>query len=336
MIRDLPADGVVREAGAYRIPLQHYHTQAVCPGPSISSSGLRTIFNKSPRDFFAYSELNPDRFETAPSDALLFGRAAHALLLGDEVFEENFAVLPDDAPPRPTKAQVRAREGGRISDSARERFDFWESFDQAALGRTIIPDAWMVAIAHMSRALGAHPLVGPLFDGDAEVSLIWQDEPTGIWLKSRMDMHPRMGGVRADLKTCADASLRAVMREIGKYAYDMQAALGDLGSELVLGEKIESNVLVFVEKTPAFNVTAVEVAEDAIHFAKLKLRRAIDTFARCIETGDWPGKVEGIPKYDTPEWERHEIGEAQARGEFPRSFFAPVGSIGEGDSDADA
>jgi hypothetical protein len=329
VIRDLPRDGVVREAGAYRIPLAHYHTQAVCPGPSISSSGLRTIYIKSPADFWVHSELNPERFPSEPSDAKLFGRAAHALLLGDEAFDEAFYLISDDAPPRPTKAQIKAREKGRVSDSADARFRFWDEVDMISAGRELVPSSWYTTIGHMSQALAKHPLVGPLFDGDPEVSLIWQDVPTGIWLKSRMDMHPRMGGVRADLKTCTDASLRAVMREIGKYGYDMQAALGDVGSEIVLGETIESNVLVFVEKTPAFNVTPVEITETAIHFAKLKNRKAINTFARCLERNEWPGKVEGIPSYDTPEWEQHEIGEAQSRGEFPRSFFEPAGANGD-------
>jgi len=327
VIRDLPADGVVREAGAYRIPIRHYHTQAVCPGPSISSSGLRTIYNKSPADFWAFSEWNPNRYPSSDaSDALLMGRAAHCLIMGDEVFEESFFLLDPDAPPKPTKAQIRARDEGRVSDSARERFDFWDALEGDT--RDIIPAAWYADIHHMSRALAAHPLVAPLFDGEPEVSLIWQDEPTGLWVKSRMDMHPSMGGIRADLKTATDVSLRAVMRSIGKYSYDMQAALGSLGAEIVLGERIESSVLVFAQTTPPYSVSPIEIDDEALHWAKLKNRKALDTAARCLETGDWPGPVEGIPKYAPPDWEQDELAEAQSRGEFPRSFFAPAGASG--------
>lgn len=319
MIRDLPADGVVREAGAYRIPMTHYHSQAVCPGPSVSSSGLRTVYLASPADFWAFSDLNPARFSQKTTEALIFGRAFHSAVFDDE---PTFVVLPDDAPARPTAPQINARCEGRISDSAAERFAFWDDFDARAEGRDIIPPAWGETFGHMSRALAAHPLVGPLFDGDPEVSLIWQDEPTGLWIKSRMDMHPRMGGVRADLKTTTDASLRAVMREIQRRGYDMQAALGDLGAEIVLGERIESSVLVFIEKAPPFNVTPVEITGEAIGLAKLKLRKAINTVARCLASGDWPGKVEGVPQYRPSEYDLLEIAEAQERGEVPISFFA--------------
>lgn len=313
LIRDLPDDGVIREAGAYRMPIDHYHTQC-CDGPSISSGGLRTIYNKSAADYWAFSDLNPARYERPDSDALNFGRAAHALLLGDEVFDDNFLVLSDDAPPKPTKAQMRARREGRMSASANERFSFWDAFLRVQCGRTVVAQTWMDDIRAMSAALAAHPLVGPLFDGEAEVSLIWRDEPTGVWIKSRPDMLPRMGDVKGDLKTTADASLRAVMRDITKHGYDMQAALGAMGCEEVLGQTISSDAIVFAQKTPPYHVTLVEVPEAALHWGKLKCRLAIDEFARCLETGTWPGPVEGVAVYHTPDWQTDEIEARRAEG----------------------
>lgn len=311
---------IITEPGAYRMSIEWYHQQC-CAGPSISSGGLRTIELQSPADFWAYSTLNPKRFQKPESDALNFGRAAHALLLGDEVFEDKFVVLQDDAPRRPTKAQISARREGRVSEVAKKSFYYWDQFDQIAAGRTIIDIAWMDAIRYMSEALAAHPLVGPLFDGHAEVSLIWQDEPTGVWLKARPDMLPRLGGVKGDLKTAADVSLRAVMRDIRKFGYDMQAALGCIGAELVLGQTIESDVTVFIQKQPPFSVTPVEITVDAMHWSKLRLRRGINTFARCLETGDWPGPVEGIPQFTVSDLEREAIAADQIAGLLPRDFF---------------
>lgn len=313
MIRDLPEDGVVREPGAYRVPIDHYHSQAICLGPSISSGGLRTIWNQSPADFWAYSELNPDRYERNESPALAFGRAAHALLLGDEVFGERFAILPDSAPHRPTATQVKAAYRGRFSDSYLERVEFWEAFDSTAAGKTIVSETDMEHIRLMSLALAAHPLVGPLFDGHAEVSLIWQDEQTGVWIKARPDMLPRMEDVKGDLKTTADASLRAIMRDIGKHGYDMQAALGCVGCEIVLDRQITSDVMVFVQKSPPYHISPVEIPEDALHWGKLKCRAAINRFAECLAKGDWPGPVEGVPKYSQTERDLHIMGQDQGR-----------------------
>jgi hypothetical protein len=322
-IKDLPADGVVREDGAYRIPIEDYHRQAICPGKSVSSSGLRTIELQSPADFYAFSELNPEREEKPETDALTFGRAAHALLLGDEIFEDGFAVVPEGAPPRPLKSQINARlAGGKLTSSADERFSFWDPFDEAARGKTVVREADMRTIGKMSAALAVHPLVGPLFIGEPEVSLIWQDWKTGVWLKSRPDMLPAMGDIRADLKTTNDASLRAVMRDISKRGYHMQAALADIGCEVCLDRQIATDVLVFIQKTAPYHVTPVEIKPNAIHWAKVRLRRAIDTFAACVEANVWPGYTDGVPQYDIPSWEEEMLAAEQVAGTLPRGFYA--------------
>lgn len=121
---DIPfiADGEpVPGPGAYRMSLQHYHTQACCPGPSISSSGLRTIFSESPWHFWASSDLNPDRYpERDTSDALILGRAAHSLLLGDEVFDDHFIYVPKDAPSarQPCRSKPYARRAAQSEGEA--------------------------------------------------------------------------------------------------------------------------------------------------------------------------------------------------------------------------
>ncbi len=320
-VRDLPLDGVVREPGAYRMPLGVYHTQAVCPGPSFSSSGLRTILMDSPAGFWAFSEMNPERFVQDPTDALIFGRAAHALLLGDEVFDEHFVVLDDDAPRRPTKPQIKARAEGRITPAARASFDYWETID--GFGLTPIPGAWMEHITGMSRSLQAHPLIGPLFDGTPEVSLIWQDEQTGLWLKARPDMLPQLGEAIADLKTTRDASKAAVLRDTARHGYAMQLELARIGYEQVTGQRIENAVLVYVQKTPPYHVSAVEIAADALHYAGLRLRRAIQVAAECLDLGRWPAPVEGILRFDLLPGEQERIADEIATGALPASFHAP-------------
>ena len=45
------------------LPIDRYHAADICDGPSISSSGLRTIFSKSPAHFWAESALNDEEDE---------------------------------------------------------------------------------------------------------------------------------------------------------------------------------------------------------------------------------------------------------------------------------
>lgn len=80
-----------------------YHSQEVCDGPSVSSTGIRKAALESPHAFWKTWEGNPNRYPAKePGDSLVLGRAAHSLILGDEVFEDHFIFVPEDAPRRPT------------------------------------------------------------------------------------------------------------------------------------------------------------------------------------------------------------------------------------------
>lgn len=292
-------DGVkIREPGAYRMSMDHYHSQKCCIGPSVSSSGLRTIELQSPHEFWSFSDLNPDRFwKEDESDALRFGRAAHALLLGDEVFSENYAVRPDDFKDYKTKA---AREW-------RDRV--------IANNKSPITLAELEHIVAMSKSLAAAGVKDTMMDGTPEASLIWQDK-TGVWLKSRMDMLPNSGDM-ADLKTTTDASRRACEQTITKYGYEMQVALGHMGMEAVLGRRPPGSFLIFVKKTPPYTVNIVPISEDAIYWGKAQIRRAIDTFAKCLETGDWPTDNPGFAEYELPPWKHDMLSNQQSDGRLP-------------------
>jgi len=314
---------VVTEDGIYSMSMDWYHAQP-CLGPSISSTGLRTIYHESPADFWAYSDLNEDRYEREGSDAFTFGRAAHALLLGDEVFSEKFAVVPIDAPPKPTTAQISARLQGRVSDSAKERFDFWDAFAAEAAGRDLLSYADLTHIERMARVMEAHPIVPLLLEGQVEQSFIWQDEKTGVWLKSRLDVLASTGDF-ADLKTTRQKDPALLLRDVRKRGYDMQLGLATIALEKVVGVPFtaeeyagRSAVLIFVYKGPPYHVMPVEVDYDALYWARLKVRHALDQFAECMKTGHWPGPADNILTY-TSAYEAEQLQEKQAAGMFPNS-----------------
>lgn len=320
----LITDGKIIDAtGQYVMSMDWYHSQC-CAGPSVSSSGLRKILNESPADFWAFSDLNDDRFDREETDAFTFGRAAHALLLGDEDFNARFAVVPSSAPPQPLKSQIIAREEGRVSKSAEERFAFWDGFYAANEGKTFLSQSDLEHIGHISRALAAHPIVPLLLEGQAEQSLIWQDEKTGLWLKSRLDVLSATGDF-ADLKSTSRNSLPLIYKDIREKGYDMQLGLATMAVENVLGIPFSQEVYegrsalnVFVYKTPPYHVIPVELNYDALYWGRIKCRKAIDLLADCIAKNEWPGPVEGIPTY-TPDYELAKLVEKQTSGELPLS-----------------
>lgn len=322
MIRALPDDGVIRESGAYKIDMETYHRQC-CDGPSISSSGLRTIVNESPWHFWAQSDLNPNRYpEREESDALTLGKAAHCLILGDEVFDEQFIYVPEDAPRRPTAAQVSAFErDGAWSPAAAPGAAFWEDFDKRAAGRKLLTDTQIKHIGYMAENIRKSPeAVTALTGGLTEVSMIWQDPITGVWLKSRPDVIPDNGFDFADLKTFAPRTkdiTRAVQQAITEHGYHMQMALAVMGAEAVFGTTAKECVLIMAQSGPPYTVSSVRLDEDTLYWARVQVRHGIDTFARCLETGHWPMPIEGILTYSLPPSLSGRYAEMQAAGQLP-------------------
>src|SRR5690606_28242727 len=119
-------------------------------------------------------------------------------------------------------------------------------------------------------------------------SLIWQD-PSGAWLKSRPDNIPTGSGLYADLKTTESVSDEALERSLASFGYHMQAALVGMASEAVLGRQMEEFAFVWVEKSAPFCVRVTVLTGEDLERGRMQLRRSIDTFARCVKSGEWPG-----------------------------------------------
>lgn len=262
------------------VPMDAYHGD-LCVGPSVSSSGLRTIFTESPAHYFVDSYLNPNREPQTDTDAFVLGRAAHHLLLSEDAFSTLFVMRPD-------------------------RFDSWRTVEskkwraeQEAAGRTVLLPAQIEKIRGMARSLADHPLVAAgILNGAIEQSLVWKDKETGLWLKSRPDAIPNDSGDVADLKTTASFGF-ALDRDISKYRYDLQAALTGMAFREVLKRQMESFSFVFVGKDAPHCVEILTLSKDDIAAAELDLRAAIRTFAWCVEHNHWfgPGGTQNDARY---------------------------------------
>lgn len=319
---EIPDGKLIDSPGAYRISMKWYHQQC-CIGPSFSSSGLRTIWSESPYHFWMRSDLNEHRLpEREESDALALGKAAHALLLGEDHFDSMFAYVPQDAPSRPTKTQVAAfKRTGEWSEAAAEGAAFWSDFDERHAGKTLLTYETVQKIQRMRDSLQSNPLaLEVLSSALTEVSMVWQDEITGLWLKARIDVIPSSGADYADLKTFAPRTKsvkRAVHQAISDHEYPMQMALGQMGAKALFGHEATDCVLVMIQSTEPFCVVPVRLDQDALYWARCKLRHSIDTAARCLETGDWPQPVEGVLEYTMPDSHLHRLATMQADGLLP-------------------
>jgi hypothetical protein len=265
--------GIIRAPGCYvGLPIDRYHGQP-CEGPSISSSGLRTIWSQSPAHFYSDSSLNPDRAPPKDNPAFNVGRLAHKLLIeGRDGLEREFAIRPD------VWSDWRTKEARVWRDA------------QLLAGKTVVTEEDLAAVTGMAGSLGRHPLVkAGILDGRVERSLIWKDEETGVWLKARPDVIPNASGLVADLKTTTSVRTEALERSLGDYGYHVQAALVGMGLKATLGVDMEEFALVWVEKADPWCVRVTTLTGADIERGAMQVRASLRIFARCLETGRWPG-----------------------------------------------
>lgn len=263
----------ISQAGVYALSMAEYHGQP-CAGPSISSSGLRTIWARSPAHYWLDSSLNPDR---EPDDSerphFALGRAAHHLLLqGREGFDREYVTRPE-----------------RWKDWRTAEARQWK-VEQLEAGLTILTEDELFNIAGMARSLAAHPLVkAGILDGAVERSLIWQDPETGVWCKSRPDTIPNDSGDFSDLKTCVSVSTDSLRRSLSDFGYHQQGGLVAEASRHVLGRDLATFTLVWVEKAAPWCVRVTTLTPEDLIRGQMQNAAALRMFARCIQSGSWPG-----------------------------------------------
>jgi hypothetical protein len=275
------------------VPMEDYHGANLCVGPSISSSGLRTIFVESPLEYWIYSPLNPRRLVKPDSEAFILGRAAHHLILGEAEFSKHFTAEPETYPDAKTGEPKKwnnnatfCREWAEHVEAEHLTILTAKQLDAIRGMAGILP--WQEGLEDSGLKNNALVKAGAL-KGLVEHTIIGFDEETGIYLKSRPDVMPLGCLEFNDFKTSADVSDEAIRRTLEEYRYDMQAELASTCLDLAIGQRFESFGFIFADKKPAHATNVIELHPTDLAEAAKDNRAALRTFARCLETGNWPG-----------------------------------------------
>lgn len=296
MKREAP---LIPAPGLYEgIPAEDYHGREICPAPSISSSGLRTIINESPRHYWWQSHMNPDR-EPFDKQEWQFGRAMHDLLLYDGAeWSDRYYVMADAV---------------NLNSNAGKA----EKAEAEAAGKVVLRQKHLDAMQAMAREIEGHPWLGKAFEnGKVEATLAWQDEETGVWLRCRPDFLPAGLLFIPDYKTTVSAHPEEFRRQVFNHGYYMQAAHYLEGIEKVCGVRPKSFYFIAQEKKAPHVVSPIALSDVAIKWGAIQNHHAIRTFARCLETGYWPGYTDEVAEVDLPKWAENDLERRHEAGEF--------------------
>ncbi|KZM69306.1 hypothetical protein AWN90_10545 [Nocardia terpenica] len=249
---------------------------------SLSSSGARRLLASCPAQF-RYERDHP---RTASADHFDIGTAFHTRTLG----EGPDIVVVDADSWRTKAAQARQAEA-------------W------AAGRTPLLVRQHAMVAAMADAVHRHELAAALLaSGTAELSLYWRDEATGVMLRARPDWLPDHTGrlIIVDLKSAETADPAAFGASAARYGYAEQAAWYRAGAIALGLDPDPAFVFVVVAKTPPHLVSVIELDADALAYGHTRNRRAIDTYAHCLDTDTWPGWDTDVHLTGLPRWAHYQ------------------------------
>ena len=318
-IRVLSEGQKITEPGFYAMSLDRHHSQP-CDGPSVASGVLRRMELSTPADVWAFSKLNPNRWEDGDRPALRLGRAMAAYIEGGkEGLLREFNLLPAKKPRKPTEAQMIAYNEGSASDAALESIRFWKAVEED--GRDIITQTEFDLFVRMGDVLAADPAAAAALGGIPEITMAWQDEETGLWCLARPDQIS-FSGMLSDYKKVSTQGRpfnhRLVDQRITQHAYDMQMAFAAEGFQRLTGEWPDQVGLVFQMDAPPHFVILRAIEDEDLSIGRFRNHEALRRFRECLDSGYWPGPGDDVGAYQRPDWHREMMIERmQQAGEAP-------------------
>jgi hypothetical protein len=162
-------------------------------------------------------------------------------------------------------------------------------------------------MAHnMASAIYVHPIAGRLLrGGQAEKTLIWRDEATGVLCRAKAD-YLRPDGI-VDVKTAADACEDALSKAAVNHGYAVQAPFYLRGFRDRFPGVEPFFVHIAVEKEPPYLVHVTQLTGRALTWGDRQVSQALEIFRDCTASGVWPGyPLHEITDIDLPAWVRTE------------------------------
>ncbi|MEX3614445.1 MAG: PD-(D/E)XK nuclease-like domain-containing protein [Burkholderia gladioli] len=281
--------------------IEHLDIDAYHARSEISKSGLDDI-NVSPAHFYAL-HLDPKRPARPMRAGQLEGHLAHCAILEPDEFSKRYAVVPADAPRRPTEVQWNAKKPSEDSIAA---MAWWTEFNACANGATIIATAQYETAMRQAESVRDLPEVREALQrGRAEVSAFWTDPTTGVQCRCRPDwVHnaTESATILLDVKTFSSAGADEFRRQAARKRYHVQDAFYTDGYAAASGLNVLAFVFVAVETEWPYAAHAMMLDEPSREQGRADYARNLATYARCDATGEWPGYSKEITLITLPQW----------------------------------
>lgn len=229
---------------------------------------------------------------TKITQPMRLGDAAHTSTLEPVRFTQDYAVY---VPPPPTPKKSKT---GKVTvpkaPTDRRGTNAWKEFEVANDGKTVLKEGEFNAAMRIRDAVRSNAeALRYLRKGDAEVTLVWQDAETGVWLKCRLDfLSHSVPDVIAELKSSVDVSPWKFQSQYARMNYHVQAAMQCDGLEAVLG-RTPYHKCIAVEATEPHDTAVYNVIGEPLELGREMYRDLLNKLVACRRNNDWPGVAAG-------------------------------------------
>lgn len=248
--------------------------------PAISVSKLK-LFSEAPAKTLV---------KRAETRSLAFGSLLHTIFLEPHLVERRYFITNLTRISEREKAtQAEMEKAGGRTLVKRSEYDEALAMYQAVLAQPVARDLL--------------PLIGTAAC-QTEVSFWWKCPRTGLMRRGRTDAKIEVGNslFLLDLKSTVDASPEGFAKACGTYSYHWQAVSYLDGWEAATGRRPEDMVFLAVEKEPPYLVGPYTIAHDDLLTGREQVMQALEGWAECERTGEWPGYTNTLETLNLPTW----------------------------------
>lgn len=263
----------------YKERIDQLITRILTKEEALSYSSL-SQFAKSPKSFIEYKFR-----EIEPTDAMKFGILLHEIVLTpnsiiDGVFNfesisSKYVVVPDNAPKRPTKAQINAK---KPSEDSIKAIAWWNEFNETTKGKEVISQSELDEAVRTAKAVLYNRSASMILSQCTEFEKKMEWEYNNFKFVGYVDAQGEK--IRADLKKCTNASPKKFQRTALDSNYHIQAALYTYADGLM---KPFYNIAVDSD----YQVSTHKINLDLIKYGKKEVDRILEAFNRCILEDAW-------------------------------------------------
>ena len=247
-------------------PIEIYHQK----DGHYSTSSLKRLL-QSPLHFKYPPEQEPKKFFD-------IGSAVHTLLLEPHLWDKYFVVYDTDKRAEPEKTMA-----------SNKNKEWMAEIELKAEGKILITVKDKEEVDTMVERVLEDPFVVDLLSGPGwnEPSIYWTDFKRKQNLKTRPD-RIRANMVIVDIKTSADASPEGFARSVGKYRYDVQAAMQVDGVQAHFKKKVPYYFYIAIETKPPYAHGVYLLKDDSIWTGRQTYKSLLDVINECEEKKEWP------------------------------------------------